>query len=75
MTVYPSNVFGDQDVRSSAEAERTRPTSRISGCPGPSAQCGHCVRTTCLMDETLVGAEDSSDACDGRVDVPNGAGA
>jgi bacterioferritin-associated ferredoxin len=53
MAVYSSNVFGDQDVRSTVEAERTHSPSRVSPCPGRSAQCGRCVRTTCLMDEAL----------------------
>jgi bacterioferritin-associated ferredoxin len=53
MTVYSSNVFSDQDVRSTVEAERTPSTGRVSGCPGRSAQCGRCVRTTCPVDEAL----------------------
>ncbi|MTV15025.1 MULTISPECIES: (2Fe-2S)-binding protein [Bradyrhizobium] len=53
MIVCSCNVLSDQDVRSAAEAERTRSTSRVYGCLGCSAQCGRCARTVRrLVDET-----------------------
>ena len=72
MTVCSSKIISDQVVRSTVEAERTPPISQVSGCPGRSDQCGGCVRTACLMEEALVGAEANSDGCDRRSDVSNG---
>ena len=68
MIVCSCNMLSDQDVRSAAEAERTRSISQVYGCLGCIAKCGGCARTIRrIMDGEMVVRRQSAVSSSGNV--------